>query len=57
MLLYRQVKPDLVLSDFRFSAPISAQVAGIPHAAIVNASSTQYRALPYVPVFGRLQRG
>ena len=49
--LYRQVQPDLVLSDGRFSAPLSAGLDGIPHAAVVNVSSTEYRALPYIPFF------
>jgi UDP:flavonoid glycosyltransferase YjiC (YdhE family) len=49
--LYRRVHPDLVLSDGRFTAPISAHIAGLKHVAIVNVSSTEYRALPYVPVF------
>lgn len=49
--LYRQVQPDLVLSDGRFSAPLSAGLDGIPQAAIVNVSSTEYRALPYIPFF------
>lgn len=52
--LFRQVKPDLVLSDGRFSAPLSTGVDRIPHAAIVNVSSTEYRALPYIPFFDRL---
>lgn len=49
--LYRQVRPDLVLSDGRFSAPLSAGLDGIPQAAVVNVSSTEYRALPYIPFF------
>lgn len=49
--LYRQVQPDLVLSDGRFSAPLSAGLDGIAQAAIVNVSSTEYRALPYIPFF------
>jgi UDP:flavonoid glycosyltransferase YjiC (YdhE family) len=49
--LYRQVKPDLVLSDGRFSAPLSTGIERIRHAAIVNVSSTAYRALPYIPFF------
>jgi len=49
--LYRRAHPDLVLSDGRFSAPLSAGLDGIPHAAIVNVSSTAYRALPYIPFF------
>lgn len=47
----RTVNPDLVLSDGRFTAPISTQIARVRHAAIVNVSSTEYRALPYIPFF------
>ena len=49
------LKPSMVLSDGRFSAMISAQIAGIPHAAIVNASSTPYRTIPYVPVLTKME--
>ena len=49
--LFRQVKPDLVLSDGRFSAPLSTGIEGLKHAAVVNVSSTAYRALPYIPFF------
>jgi len=52
--LYRQVQPDLVLSDGRFSAPLSTGIDRMAHAAIVNVSSTEYRALPYIPFFDRL---
>lgn len=52
--LFRKTRPDLVLTDGRFSAAISAQMFGITHAAIVNVSSTQYRALPYIPMFDRV---
>jgi len=51
LALFEQVRPDVVLSDGRFTAPISCHIAGIRHAAIVNVSSTEYRALPYVPFF------
>ena len=51
ILLFNKIKPDLVLSDGRFSAMISTQICNIPHAAIVNASSTEYRSIPYVPMF------
>lgn len=50
MELIRQVKPDLILSDGRFSAPVSAQLCGVKHVGIVNASSTAYRSIPYLPV-------
>lgn len=49
--LYKEIRPDLVLTDFRFTAPISTQIEDLKHAAIVNASSTEYRALPYIPLF------
>jgi UDP:flavonoid glycosyltransferase YjiC (YdhE family) len=47
--IYDEIKPDFVLTDGRFTAPISTHIAGLRHAAIVNVSSTEYRALPYVP--------
>jgi len=49
--LYSEVRPDLVLTDGRFTAPISTHIAGLAHVAIVNVSSTEYRALPYIPFF------
>ena len=49
--LYKEVKPDLVLTDGRFTAPISTHITGLRHVAIVNVSSTEYRALPYISFF------
>jgi UDP:flavonoid glycosyltransferase YjiC (YdhE family) len=49
--LYKKIKPDVVITDGRFTAPISAHIAGLKHIAIVNVSSTEYRALPYIPMF------
>ncbi|MDX9786994.1 MAG: glycosyltransferase [Desulfobacterales bacterium] len=49
--LYRQIRPDLVLTDGRFTASISTHIARLRHAAIVNVSSTEYRAMPYIPIF------
>jgi len=49
--LYKEVVPDLVLTDGRFTAAVSTQMVNIKHAAIVNVSSTEYRALPYIPFF------
>jgi UDP:flavonoid glycosyltransferase YjiC (YdhE family) len=49
--LFKEVKSDIVLTDGRFTAPISTHIAGLKHAAIVNVSSTEYRALPYIPFF------
>ncbi len=45
-----EVKPKLVLSDGRISARLSTRARGIPHAAIVNVSSTHHRKEPYVPI-------
>lgn len=52
--LINDVQPDLLLTDGRFSAPISAGIENLQHTAIVNVSSTEYRALPYIPFFDRL---
>jgi UDP:flavonoid glycosyltransferase YjiC (YdhE family) len=49
--LFKEVKPDLVLTDGRFTAPISTHIAGLRHIAIVNVSSTEFRAHPYIPFF------
>jgi UDP:flavonoid glycosyltransferase YjiC (YdhE family) len=54
--LFKSVRPDVVLTDGRFSARISTHIARIPHASIVNVSSTAYRANPYIPLFP-LMRG
>ena len=51
LALYKKTKPDVVLTDGRFTAPISTHIAGLRHVAIVNVSSTEYRALPYIPFF------
>ncbi|MFC1657381.1 glycosyltransferase [Candidatus Moduliflexota bacterium] len=51
LVLYKDVEPDVVLSDGRFSAPVSTQISGLRHTAIVNVSSTAYRSLPYIPLF------
>jgi UDP:flavonoid glycosyltransferase YjiC (YdhE family) len=40
--LFEEIKPDLVLSDFRTTAGTSAELAGIPSASILNASWTNY---------------
>lgn len=48
--LFNKIKPDLVITDGRFSAMVSTQIAGLKHIAIVNASSTSYRAIPYFPI-------
>lgn len=37
MALIDQVRPDLIVGDFRLSLSVSARLAGIPYAAITNA--------------------
>jgi UDP:flavonoid glycosyltransferase YjiC (YdhE family) len=54
LALFKQVNPEIILTDGRFTAPISTHIAGLRHAAIVNVSSTGYRALPYIPFFNRI---
>ncbi len=56
ILLFKRIKPDLILTDGRFSAMISTQICNIPHAAIVNASSTEYRSVPYIPILDQLSK-
>jgi len=51
--LFEVVQPRAVVTDGRLSAPISTRVASLPHAAIVNASSTRFRAIPYMPLFAK----
>ena len=51
-----RIRPDVVLTDGRFSAGVSMQIGGYRHAAIVNVSSCEYRALPYIPFFEWIPR-
>ncbi|MET0286228.1 MAG: nucleotide disphospho-sugar-binding domain-containing protein [Polyangiales bacterium] len=37
LALFKQVKPDVVIGDLRFSLTVSAPHAGIPYAALINA--------------------
>lgn len=45
--LYDRVKPSLVVSDFRFSIGVSAELARVHHAAVTNAHWSPYRRLPF----------
>ena len=51
LLLFYELQPDIVITDGRFSAPISTSIYKTKHCAIVNVSSTEFRALPYIPFF------
>ena len=61
LILFDQLKPDLVLSDYRLSLSTSCELANIPLAAILNASWTNYSSvrikapehLIYSKIFGR----
>ena len=47
LALYRSYKPDLVLLDNRPSARTSADIAGIPTAAVLNVHMSNYRRIPF----------
>jgi len=48
--LFREVQPDLVVSDLRLSTSISAPYCGIPLATLTNAYWSPYRHLEKFPV-------
>ena len=45
--LINDVKPDLIVGDFRLSLAVSAPLAGIPYAAVVNAYWSPYADIDY----------
>jgi len=47
LALIRDVKPNLIVGDFRLSLAISAPVAGVPYAAVVNAYWSPYARIRY----------
>jgi UDP:flavonoid glycosyltransferase YjiC (YdhE family) len=48
--LFESVKPDLVIGDFRLSLPVSTRVAGLRHAALINAYWSPYLVREGFPV-------
>jgi MGT family glycosyltransferase len=42
--LYREIRPDAVIHDYRPTAPVSAALAGIPSFAVNNTDYTNYSA-------------
>ncbi|MGA8146828.1 MAG: glycosyltransferase [Gallionellaceae bacterium] len=53
--LIEQIKPDLIVGDFRLSLSVSARLVGIPYAAITNSYWSPYYAgndfpLPVLPM-------
>ena len=47
LLLLNKIKPDLVVGDFRLSLSISAPLAQVPYAAVVNAYWSPYADIVY----------
>jgi UDP:flavonoid glycosyltransferase YjiC (YdhE family) len=47
LALYKSFQPDLVLLDNRPSARTSADIAGIPTAAVLNVHMSNYRSIPF----------
>lgn len=45
--LLRRLKPELVISDFRPTVSIAAELEGIPHATVANAHWSPYRQLGF----------
>lgn len=43
--LIKRVKPDLIVGDFRLSLAVSAPLAGVPYAAVVNSYWSPYAIL------------
>jgi UDP:flavonoid glycosyltransferase YjiC (YdhE family)/uncharacterized protein (DUF2141 family) len=50
LTVFRDVRPDLVVGDFRWSLAVSAQVFGVPHAALINAYWSPYAVRTVFPV-------
>ena len=45
--LLDELKPDLVVGDFRLSLGISSRVAGVPYACLTNAFWSEFSTLPF----------
>jgi len=48
LALLDEIKPDLVIGDFRLSLAVSSPIAGIPYASIVNAYWSPYARTRYI---------
>lgn len=55
--LYRTTRADLVLADHRFTARISAQLAGLPSVGVVNSHASNHSPRPMLMPFYRRDRG
>jgi len=47
LALFKKIKPDLVIGDFRLSLAISAPLCRMPYAAVVNAYWSPYAKITY----------
>jgi UDP:flavonoid glycosyltransferase YjiC (YdhE family) len=47
--LFQEIKPDLVVGDFRLSLAVSAPLWNVPYAAIVNAHWSPYSTIRHPP--------
>jgi UDP:flavonoid glycosyltransferase YjiC (YdhE family) len=45
--LYAEIRPDLVVADFRYTASTSAAVAGVPSASLVNVHWSPHRKFDF----------
>ena len=50
LALFEQVRPDLVVGDFRLSLAVSARLRGIPFAALINAYMSPFAVRDSFPV-------
>lgn len=50
LVLLDQVRPDLVIGDFRLSLAVSAPLRGVPYAALTNAHWSPFAQLPRWPI-------
>ena len=48
LALFEEIRPDLVIGDFRLSLAVSAPLAGVPYASIVNAYWSPYARTRYI---------
>jgi UDP:flavonoid glycosyltransferase YjiC (YdhE family) len=50
LALLEEVQPDLVIGDFRLSLSVSARLARVPYAALINAHWSPYTTIRHIPI-------
>lgn len=50
LCLIPEIRPDLIVGDFRLSLAVSAAIAKVPYAALANAYWSPYAAVPHFPL-------